>query len=111
MAIVSSVAPSPLAPNAFTDVPPHTASARVPQTEYRTHKRMIVNAVFISDLLTTCLGRSLCPGLLRRVVVSKTEECNGEQNDCSYASELIHDFLSSSSAQCDLNNAGLRATF
>ncbi len=44
-------------------------------------------------------------------MVSKTEECNGEQNDCSYASELIHDFLSSSSAQCDLNNAGLRATF
>jgi hypothetical protein len=51
LAAVSSVTPSPLAPNEFTDAPTQTACAMVPAPAQKVHKRTIASVVFTVILL------------------------------------------------------------
>src|SRR5229473_426329 len=53
MAAVSSVCPSPLAPNEFTDAPTHTACEAVPKLAQRIQKRTIVSLIFTVFLLSS----------------------------------------------------------
>src|SRR5260370_42655717 len=55
MAAVSSLWPSPFAPNALTDVPVHTASATVAEPAQRVEKRTIASVVFTVILLSRAL--------------------------------------------------------
>src|SRR5579863_1027290 len=55
MAAVSSVCPSPLAPNEFTDAPTHTARATVPELAQTIHKRTIAIPVFTVILLSSAV--------------------------------------------------------
>src|SRR5271156_1656756 len=55
MAAVSSVWPSPLAPNEFTDAPTHTACAMVAQHAQRAQDKTITRVVFTVILLTVIL--------------------------------------------------------
>src|SRR5260370_41794012 len=77
MAAVSSVWPSPFAPNACTDVPVHTARATVPKPAQRIQKRTIASVVFTVMLLSRALP--LLPGY---VEYTMDGSCTGASSTC-----------------------------
>src|ERR1700722_16453135 len=72
MAAVSSVRPSPLAPNEFTDAPTHTARASVPEPAQRIQNKTTMNVIF-TVILPLLWSLSAFPGSPSELAAGRPE--------------------------------------